>query len=463
MNIGINHIRTIERKVSFDLDKINLFIGDNGAGKSILGDFLELCSENMHFLGVNAMQFPVFTKFVGRQDWKSWSPNADVERPLLIERSIHFMGIPIQMRLLYSCTERFKQAENKNTICAEPLEFVVTYDNQALITWNDGERRVVLHVFVMLILEALRERPVPSAEELSDLLDIPYPEAKQFSLSLLKQFLLQGGKSFWDDQINPQIFLFDFQRLFQKGREADDYKRKWDPIVYFILGMVKRIHAAMLSFLVDTPVLKGKMEGRMIDYSKALRHDAAIDYFNIKFLEKKVLNEDGSIYDKRLLVDFHGKEVPYDELSDGYKAIYTRIDEWTEVVSQEPAVPAKSYFSNERVVIIRHPERDLSREQLENWARMITIGCLNCPNLRVIIETHSEEIYLSFLTHLTALGLMHMDIPIYKFIRYEFQDTVAPRYNYKCDGVGPYFKTGNQKIHPFEPAKVWSYSNHHFN
>jgi hypothetical protein len=409
------------------------------------------------------MQFPVFTKFAERQDWKSWNPNVEAQRPLWIERSIHFMGVPIQMKLLYVKTERYRQVENKNAICAEPQEFVVTYDNQALITWNNSERRVALHVFAMLIGEALRGRSVPSAEELNDLLDVPYPEAKKFSLNLLKQFMQQGPRSFWDDQPHPQVFHFDFQRLFQKGRDAADYKRKWDPIIYFILGIVKRMHTAMFTFLVDTPILKGKKGNRMMDFSRALRHEAAIDYFNIKFLERSLLNEDGSEFGKRLLVDFHGREVPYDELSDGYKAIYSLIDEWTEVTNQEPMVPVKSFFSNERLVIIRHPERDLSKEQLENWARMITIDCLNLPNLRVIIETHNEELYLFFLTHLTELGLIHMDVPIYKFIRYEFRDTVAPRYNYKCDGVAPYFQTENQRIQACEPSKVWSYRNYLFN
>lgn len=463
MNIGLNNIRTIERAVSFDLDRINLFIGDNGCGKSILGDFLDLCAQNIHFIGAHETQFPVFTKFAERQDWKSWNTSEDDKRPLRIERSIHFMGIPIQMSVLYSSTERFKQAENKKALCAEPQEFVVTYDNQALITWNDSERRVSLHVFAMLIGEALRGRSIPDAEELNDLLDVPYLEAKKFSMNLLKQFMQHGPRSFWDDQSHPQVFYFDYQRLFQKGRDAADYKRKWDPMVFFILGMVKRLHAAMFGFLVDTPVLKGNHGLRMLDYSKALRHDAAIDYFNIKFLERSLLNEDGSEFGKRLLVDFHGREVPYDELSDGYKSIYSLIDEWTEVTSQGPMVPLKSFFSQERLVIIRHPERDLSKEQLENWARMITIDCLNLPNLRVVIETHSEELYFSFLAHFTELGLIHMDIPIYKFIRYEFRDTVAPRYNYKCDGVAPYFQTENQRIRACEPSKVWSYRNHLFN
>jgi hypothetical protein len=212
------------------------------------------------------------------------------------------------------------------------------------------------------------------------------------------------------------------------------------------MGMAKRFYLSMFNFLINTPVLKGDTGNRMCDTTLTLRQAAAEEFFNLKITERKLLNEDGSVFSKRLMMDFEGKELPYDEWSDGYRQIYARIHEWTEVMTNFNQKPFYTYFSNEQFVIIKHPERGLTENLLRSWSFMVIEDCINHPELNVIIETHNDEVFKYFMEYLNYAMKLDFDVALIRFARYRFMETSSLRINEKCGWVSPYFVREEHEI-----------------
>ncbi len=464
MKLRLNNIRSIEKEIEWPLARLNIFSGENGTGKSILGDFIQLCSDNLNFSDFPDKQLPVLYKFPDHQDWTNWCAKGDINKPIVIEKTETFFGFPVRIILKYAFSENQLSWERPDCKCAQPAEMEMVYDNQELLTWNHRHKRVGLHAFALYLWEIFRSKDIPAADDLSCVLGIEYSDAKKFTHQLLREFIQSGPCSFDENRGGVNNLWADFQVLMTRGKSQKSYSQKWDPILAVIMGMAKRFYLSMFNFLINTPVLKGDTGNRMCDTTLTLRQAAAEEFFNLKITERKLLNEDGSVFSKRLMMDFEGKELPYDEWSDGYRQIYARIHEWTEVMTNFNQKPFYTYFSNEQFVIIRHPERGLSNALLRSWARMVIADCLKYPELNVIIETHNDELYFHFTEYINEIMELDFDIPIFKFVRYRFMETAANRYNERIGWVSPYFVREEQAMYKREYSLCrWSQGGFHLN
>ncbi len=445
MKLRLNNIRSIEKELKWSLARLNLFTGENGTGKSILGDFLQLCRDNIDFVDFPDRQFPVLHRFPKHQDWTKWCAKGDVSKPVVIERTEKFFGFPVQITLQYAMSEFQTSWERPDSKCAQVAELVVMYDNQELLIWNNQQRRISLHAFALYLWEIFRTRDIPSADDLSCVLSIDYPDAQKFTHNLLREFIHSGPKAIDETGVGT-FFSVDFQWIRGKAKNQKSYKKKWDPVIAVIVGLAKRFYLAMFNFLVNTPILNGDKGDRLCETIITHCQEAAQKHFMLDIHSRNVLNEDGSVFSKRLMMDFEGKELPYDEWSDGYRQIYARIHEWTEVMTNFNQKPFYTYFSNEQFVIIKHPERGLTENLLRSWSFMVIEDCINHPELNVIIETHNDEVFKYFMEYLNYAMKLDFDVALIRFARYRFMETSSLRINEKCGWVSPYFVREEHEI-----------------
>lgn len=174
---------------------------------------------------------------------------------------------------------------------------------------------------------------------------------------------------------------------------------------------------AMLTFLIDSPVLTGKRKLQWDNQSVEKKNRYANDYFGFSIAEQKKILEDGTFIGRQLLVNHNNRQETLEKCSKGVQVVCSWIEEWAEAVKMLKRQSESLFFSAERVVFIQNPENFLHTDWQIKLLNMILDDVLQHPNWKIVIETHSNELFHELTGNVNTFQLDKNDLAIFEFAR----------------------------------------------
>lgn len=423
MHIKINHLKSIGSTLDFTLRNINFFIGPNAGGKSVLPELIQLFKRNDALKDFRKRQFPTLTHFDHQEDWCNWAHLGQTNKASTIVRSVSFLSQKVNLIVKLKASSALQSKVDHEWKCAQ-VETITIQDGQmTLLIWGAEMRRINTRQLAMYLYKAIKNYGHITPSDWEEEMNIPMKQGVHLTLEFLQEYI-ENGPEYYEDDSNPFNFFFlDIQALFFRQRLSVAYRIAFEPITALMEKILLSFQQSMVSFLIDSPVLKGERKPRWEEGFQDRKNQYAQEYFGFSIEQQKITNEDGSFYDREIFVRHSARSESIQKCSEGIQVVCSWIEEWTEAVDKMRRQSDSLFFSAEKVFFIQNPERHLHPEWQVKLLRMMLDDIQQHSNWKIVIETHSQVLIEEVIRQVSAVELDKGDVALFEFNKDETGQT----------------------------------------
>jgi AAA15 family ATPase/GTPase len=391
MQIKLKNLLSIDKTVDITLRPINFFIGQNGSGKSILSDVIQLFKANALQNETLKKHFPILSRFDHHSDWRSWVNQGDLSKEVIITRSCNFLYRKVILKVKITHCFRSNESANPQKASAEINSFIIQDGQNILMHWSKEERWINNRLLATFLYRAIHEHGHLSSQEWEDELDISPRFSDQLTTDLLLEYIQSHPENFSDETGAQPFFYLDLSALFFRHRLSIRNNAKFDSVTALMEKVLAQFQKEMNHFLMDTPILSGERKKMGMEKPSPQKERYASEYFGFSLLHKKIQSEDGTYLGQELFISAEGREDRLERFGMGYQKVCGWIDQWTDVIKILERETDSILFSSERLVIVHYPENYLSPQWQRQLLRMMADDVQRFPQLRLVFITHSQE------------------------------------------------------------------------
>lgn len=427
MQIKLKNLLSIDQTVDISLRSINFFIGQNGSGKSILSDVIQLCKSNAHQSDTLKKHFPLLTRFDQHSDWSGWVNGGDLSKEAIITRSVKFLYRKVILKIKIAKSSRFYDTTDSIRASAEINSFIIQDGQNVLMHWSKEERWVNNRLLSIFLYKAIKEHGNLSAQEWEDELGISGRISDQICTDLLMEYIQTQPANFSDELGAQPFFYMDLGAFFFRQRLSIRNNAKFDSVTALMEKVLAQFQKEMIYFLMETPILKGERKKLGMENLSPQKEKYATEYFGFSLLHRKVQLDDGTYLGQELFISCKGRTDWVERFGMGYQKVCGWIDQWTNVIRNLERETDSILFSSERLVLVHYPENYLSPEWQRQLIRMMSDDIQRFPQLRLVIITQSQE-FIRAASDMVAQGMVERNtVGVFRFQWEEDKQTTVHR------------------------------------
>jgi AAA15 family ATPase/GTPase len=427
MQIKLKNLLSIDKTVDITLRPINFFIGQNGSGKSILSDVIQLCKSNAHQSDTLKKHFPLLSRFDQHSDWSDWVNGGDLSKEVIITRSVNFLYRKVILKVKIAKSPRIYNTTNTLRASAEINAFIIQDGQNVLMHWSKEERWVNNRLLSIFLYKAIKEHGNLSAQEWEDELGISGRFSDQVSTDLLMEYIQTQPQNFTDELGEQPFFYMDLGAFFFRQRLSIRNNTKFDSVTALMEKVLVQFQKEMNHFLTDTPILTGERKKLGNEKRSSQKEKYASEYFGFSLLHKKVQLDDGTYLGQELFISCKGRTDWVERFGMGYQKVCGWIDQWSDVIRRLERETDSILFSSERLVMVHYPENYLSSEWQRQLLRMMSDDIQRFPQLRLVIITQSQE-FIRAASDMVGQGMVERNaVGVFRFQWAEDRQTYVQR------------------------------------
>jgi len=415
MHIKINHLKSIGSTLDFTLRNINFFIGPNGVGKSVLPELIQLFNRNDSVRDFRRRQFPTLSFFEAHDDWRNWSHNGNLSKASTIVRSISFLNRKANLIVKIKDSSSVRSWKDKEWVAAQVETFIIQDGQIPLLIWGPEERRINTRQMAIYLDKAIKEFGTITALEWEEEMEIPLKLGSKLNAELFKEYIDNGPEFYEDNNSQIHLFYLDIQSMFFRRRLSITNNPSFEPIAYLMEKVLLYFQQAMLSFLIDSPVLKGETKLYWDENRMEKKNQLAQTYFGLSIEQQKIVLEDGAFHGRQLFVEYQGRKEALEKCSRGMQTVCSWIEEWTNTIQKLKHQTDSLFFSAEKVIFIQNPEKCLHSIWQRKLLRMLLDEAEQHTNWKIVIETHSQVIIDEIEQSVGRNELERSDVALFSF------------------------------------------------
>lgn len=415
MHIKINSLKSIGTTVDFTLRDVNLFVGPNGSGKSILPGLIQLFKRNDTVRDFRRRQFPPLTYFDAQEDWRNWAHKGNLSKESTIVRSISFLNRKANLMVKINDSSSVRSGKDKEWMAAQVETFIIQDGQMPLLIWGPNERIINTRQIAIYLYKAIQEYGMITAEEWEQEMDIPLKDGSMLCSNLFRKYIEDGPEFYEDSGSHLHFFYLDIQSMFFRRRLSITNNPAFEPIALLMEKVLLYFQQAMITFLIDSPVLVGKGKLQWEENRIEKKNQLAQDYFGFFIDQQKIVLEDGTFQGRQLFVEYQGRKEALEKCSRGIQSVCSWIEEWTDAVQKIKRQSDSLFFSAEKVIFIQNPEKFLHSIWQRKLLRMMLDEAGNQANWKIVIETHSQVLIDEIKRGISRNELERSDVALFCF------------------------------------------------
>jgi AAA15 family ATPase/GTPase len=415
MHIKINSLKSIGTTVDFNLRDVNFFVGLNGSGKSILAGLIQLFKRNDTVRDFRRRQFPPLTYFDAQEDWRNWAHKGNLSKASTVVRSISFLNRKANLMVKIKDSSSVSSGKDKEWMAAQVESFIIQDGQMPLLIWGPEERRINTREMAIYLFKAIQEYGIITAEEWEEEMDIPLKDGSRLCSGMFKKYIAEGPEFYEDNGSQLHFFYLDIQSMFFRRRLSITNNQAFEPIALLMEKVLLYFQEAMLTFLIDSPVLTGKRKLQWEENRMEKKNQLAQDYFGISIDQQKISLEDGTFQGRQLFAEYQGRKEAFEKCSRGIQSVCSWIEEWTDAVHKLNRQSDSLFFSAEKVIFIQNPEKFLHSVWQRKLLRMILDEASNHTHWKIVIETHSQVLIDEIKLGISKNELERSDVALFCF------------------------------------------------
>lgn len=414
MHIKINHLKSIGSTLDFHLRDINLFIGPNGGGKSILPNLIQLFKRNDAFRDMRRRQFPILNQFDPQEDWGNWAHNGQMDKATTVIRSASFLNQKVNLMIKMGVSHSVESNHKQDWRWAQVQTFTIQVGQVPLLIWGTEVRRINTRQLALYLNKAIKNYGKLTPKDWEDGLGIPFKQGVQLSSAFFKEYLAEGPEyyEFSGSQLN--FFSLDIQAMFFRQRMSIAYNPHFEPITLLMEKVLLSFQQSMFSFLIDSPVLSGRRKFQWEENAHQTKNIRAQTFFGFSIEQQKILRDDGTFMGHQLLVNDGKRKEALEKCCKGYQVACSWIEEWNDAVRKTERQTESRLFSAEKVFFIQHPEQFLHPDWQVKLLRMMLDDARQHSNWKIVIETHSQVIIDELIHYVSCLEIQASQLAIFE-------------------------------------------------
>lgn len=386
------------------LRPLNFFLGDNGSGKSILADYLNLMKRNASSAEWRNRHFPLVDQFKEHQDWRNWVGKGDTSKEITLVKNDSFLGRRVIVKVKYKQSSMANNRVDASIKGAQVSSLIIQQGQIPLLVWGADERRVYTKNLANYLYKAIKNHGMPSEEEWCEEL-FPSTIAKELRLDDIANFIDEGPEYYEEETSMDHLFYLDLGHLFFRKRLSIANSPKFHGVQLLMERVLGQFKNGMIDWMTETPVLRGERKLVLDEFDADRKIYTAAYFFELELENRVIQIESGQYWGKEVFLGQESKFSPLQFCGLGQQKICSWIQEWTSVLKQLDREMQSEFFETNRMVIIQHPEINLSIESQRKLMDMIVHDILQYPYLHVVIETHSPFL-VDYVSSLIAKGTL---------------------------------------------------------
>jgi len=393
--LSIQNIKSIAQ-AQLPLKEINLWIGHNGSGKSIITQWLQLLQRNLSKSENALKQFPAINLFPEEEDWKQWAPFGDCTKTSFWQTQTRFMGAALQVKVEYAQTDFVKSILHHDRRCAQPMQVVIEYNGEILMQYKVHEHFIYPAAIMNLLLKQTTQWGFPEAGEWEEFFKVSLAKAKEFDRKQIKEFLEIVPAEMHRTHAWQETFFLEFKSTLLKEQLSIRYGNKYELCWKFIDLLLSRCIHESIGIFQHAHVIKPKRDLQLNDLTRERKSKMLRTYFGMKPVERITRFDNGEPAGKVLFLEVDGKKIPTQALSQGQKNITRWVEEWVNVLSMLDVTRGQLFFESPLLIIIENTPEGLHPQWLLQWVRMLWETSRVYSNVRIIFHAYHPFLVEAF-------------------------------------------------------------------
>jgi hypothetical protein len=395
MKLQLSHLKSIS-EASMDLSQINLLVGANGSGKSILTQWIQLLQRNMNKSGPAQVQFPNLVLFPKGSDWQDWAPFGQYIN--VSECTMHgtFMGAELSFQCQYAQSDFVKSGLQLDRQCAQPVRFVIEYNGECLMEYKVDEHTIFPKAIMKLLWRQTRQMGFPEPEEWEDFFKVSYAKAKDFDPYRIQEFIEIVPEVLQRQHKWQETFYLEFKSTLLKEQLSIRYGFRYELCWKFIELFLQRCVQEYMGIFERAQVIQPKRDLELDDLTRSRKCACLQKYFGMKPILRPLKYDNGHLAGQELFMEINGKCFPYSALSQGQKNICRWVEEWANALAQWEFSRGQLFFESPRLMIIEQPVEGIHPQWQRQWVRMIWETTSIFTNARILVHAHQPFLLDAF-------------------------------------------------------------------
>ncbi len=443
MKISIQNFKSLHSKTTFDLRKVNLFVGANNTGKSALGKFFQTMNSNSRNTSAGGLRLDAVNAFAEQgEDWRSLVFKGDTNHPLVFEIDLEVYGTTCTARVTFEYDPNRHLMNHPTVQCGGISEIQLFFGKYRLVRWEKERKEFYPTNIVGWIKHSFLEKSLPDYDEQMDFSNAAREAfgLKDFSFEPIMMGDIEKLLSELPNIIDASELLLtspnaNFKDIFKSFQISEIVPKKQIAIRNVMYIFMFRLINSANGVLTQSSLHKGTKEPQWFDYFSADLNASLKKYFGFEIERRALQYEDGEVIDYRYFVLQNGVRSPLWDCGSGVSKVISWLTDWYDhfgieiLTSHDPdAAP--------QVIIIREPERELHPDWQLAWVswlqQEVSKKCYS--HLSVIIETHSPIILKSFQLAVEDNEWKAEDICVFDFTKNKKGETSVNTIELGLDG-----------------------------
>ncbi len=434
-NITLQNIKSIRRSHSFELRKLNLFVGPNNSGKSAMGKWFELLKKNANKRGNDDYEIQGICNFEKKgEDWRNWSHRGDIYIPTVYSITVDAYGAQARVDITFEMDPQLKTFNQEELKCAAITSINIFFGSYRVVRWDKERREFYPGNLVGTFANHFYPKDGSKAtnqiikeDEFSELAE---------SLDMLHHFKKMNSEDLWNlvDELPKVISVADKTSSFHLSLKEIPkifWQQQFLPNEFSILRgslvhVINRVCNGVGNSLSNSVVLKGDTAPEWRYYFDIDLNDSLKRFFGLEIQERRLTNDDGEFFDYQYFVIDQGVRAPIGDCGSGVRKVLSWLTEWYNAVGHME-VTNDEMDDQPFIIIIQEPERELHPNWQWAWAEwlMHELSKKCYSNFSVVVETHSPIIIKVIQNQQSERKFPISDIALFDFKKEAYGETIV--------------------------------------
>ena len=434
-SIKIQNIKSIRRPHTFDLKKLNLFVGANNSGKSAMGKWFEILRKNGIKKGHNEYEIHNICNFEKKgEDWRNWTHKGDFYIPTVYSTTVDVFGVEGRVEVTFEMDPHLRSFNQEELKCASITAINIYFGTYRVVRWDKEKREFypgnLVGTFANHFYPKDAQKTVEDLDKEAEISDLAE------SFDMLRHFKKMNSEDLWNlvDELPKVISVADKTSSFHlalKEIAKEFWKLQFLTEEYALLKhslvlVMTRVCQGLGNSLSNSLVLKGDAAPEWRYYFDIDMNDSLKKFFGLEIQERKLSNEDGEFFDYQYFVMDQGVRAPIEDCGSGVRKVLSWLTEWYNAVGHME-VTNDEMDDQPFVIIIQEPERELHPNWQWAWAEwlMHELSKKCYTNFSVVVETHSPIIIKAIQCQQSESKFPISDIALFDFKKEAYGETIV--------------------------------------
>jgi hypothetical protein len=447
MRIQLDNFKSFRSHTKLDLVGLNVFIGGAGTGKSTLSDCLALLSKNFDLQKVELGNLPNVCSFDSFFDWRHYVHQGRVEYPVKLSRTVLLFGMELNVELHYKHTNKIHREDDEHIKCAEVVHLSVYHERFPIVIWNEKERKIFQSNFYQVMLLGMRKMPRTLAKEWERFCSIPNLYAKKMNAKFVERFLDLHPKMSFTDRRREQ-YSFGLGDVFQAFRWDIKDEFEFYPLMVCGVHLFIQVIESLSLTATQSVIMEGNKQPTIDQHLGDVFVFRCQEMFGIGVTEKKLKDAEGRYFGKQLYLNYELYDSPFDFAGSGMRRAVSWVYELVQLEQMLEIPMGRQFITQERLVILKNPERDLHPDWLFQWIKMVCKFSRENQHVRIVIETQSPLVVELLQSQVRNAVISSEDVNVYSFTRCPVRGSLEEplSINWFGDISGNYAEQLNERI-----------------